>query len=185
MRRLNVIVPLIVCVALLLPSVDALAQEAPKPAASGRMALYQVDFALHESEEGKRLNTRNYMLLIEYGRGNRHEPEGFSRSGFGRIRANTKVPISPEENKVMYMDVGLKIDCDLREAEDGVLLQIGLEISNFADPGQAASRQPLIREIRSELGTAVQLRKPTVVAVVDDAATKRRYELEVTVTKVK
>lgn len=185
MRRLTVLLPLVVCVVLLLPSLDGLAQEAAKPAASGKMSLYQVDFALHESEDGKRLNTRNYMLLIEYGRGNLHAPEGFSRSGFGRIRANTKVPISPEENKVMYMDVGLKIDCDLREAEDGVLLQIGLEISNFADPQQVGSKQPLIREIRSEVGTAVQFRKPTVVAVVDDAATKRRYELEVTVTKVK
>jgi hypothetical protein len=182
MRRLNVIVPLIVCGALLLGSFDALAEEA-KPAAT--LSLYKVDFALHEGEDGKRLNTRNYMLLIEHGRGNLDRPVGFSHSGFGRIRANTKVPISPEENKVMYMDVGLKIDCDLRPAPEGVLLQVGLEISNFADPQQMSSRQPLIREFRSEVSTAVEPSKPTVIAVVDDAATRRRYELEVTVTKVK
>jgi hypothetical protein len=183
MRRLNLIVPLIVCGVLLLGSLDALAQEAAKPPAA--MGLYKVDFALHESEDGKRLNTRNYMLLIEHGRGNRVSPEGFNHAGFGRIRANTKVPISPEDNKVMYMDVGLKIDCDLRSAPDGVLLQVGLEISNFADPQQINSRQPLIREFRTEVSTAVEPSKPTVIAVVDDAATKRRYELEVTVTKVK
>jgi hypothetical protein len=182
MRRLNVIVPLIVCAVLLLASMDGLAQEA-KPAAP--MSLYKVDFALHEGEDGKRFNTRNYMLLIEHGRGNRPMPEGFNHSGFGRIRANTKVPISSEDSKVVYMDVGLKIDCDLRQAADGVLLQVGLEISNFADPQQVSSRQPLIREFRTEVSTAVEPSKPTVIAVVDDAATKRRYELEVTVTKVR
>jgi len=182
MRRLNVIVPLIVCGVLLLSSVDGLAQEAAKPPSAKGISIYQVDFALHESDDGKRLNTRRYMLLIEQGEAVGPRPKEF---GFGRIRANTKVPLSYGDKQVTYMDVGLKIDCDLREAGDHVLLILALEISNFADPQQAGSDRPLIREIRTEVSTAVELRKPTVVAVVDDAATKRRYELEVTVTKVK
>jgi len=179
MRRLNVIVPLIVCGVLLLASMDGLAQEAPKPAASKPMNIYRVDFALHESEGERRLNTRSHAMLIV--------TEGPQRpNGFGRIRANTKVPVTAQDNKLVYMDVGLNIDCNLWEGrENHVFMDVSLEISNFADPGQAGSGRPLIREIRSEVQSAAQLGKPTVVAMVDDAATKRRYELEVTVTKVK
>lgn len=182
MRRLNIVVPLLVCGVLMLASVDGLAQETTKPPA--KMSIYQLDFALHENEDGRRVNTRNYMLQFEYGRSGRPAPEGFGGS-FGRIRSNTKVPVSTDDKQVVYMDVGLNIDCDIREADDYVLTDISMRISNFADPGQAGSGRPLIREISSVVRTALQPKKPTVVAMIDDAATKRRYELEVTVTKVK
>ncbi len=51
--------------------------------------------------------------------------------------------------------------------------------------GLAAPGAPVIRQVRTEGDSLVTLGKPTVVATLDDVGTNRRYEIEVTVTKVK
>ncbi len=154
-----------------LPAAPAFAQDKPAEKAQ-KSAVYRIDFAVREKENGSTLNTRNYVMLLD-------------DKGSGKVRAANRVPISMGDKGTQYMDVGLNIDCDLRERDDDVSLRVWLEISDFAAPGQEKVSPPLLRTIRSEVQTAVPVGKPTVVSVVDDTATKRRYELEVTATKVK
>lgn len=161
----------------LLAGVPVRAQQPPPPPRSG--SIYRLDFAIHESEDGKRVNTRSYMIMAEddYGRN-------------CRIRTGSRVPIvtpgAPGSSvpAIQYMDVGINLDCDLRDRPDGVRLQVTMEISNFAQ-GQEGRDQPLLRTIRIEAVAALVPGKPGLVSSVDDAASKRRYELEVTATKVK
>ena len=100
---------------------------------------------------------------------------------------SSQVPVPAGVADVRYFEAGLNLDCKLREHENHALLDIAFEISNFVPPEEKAEvkTHPLIRSIRSEIATAVLPGKPTVVSTVDDTATKRRYELEVTATKVK
>lgn len=155
----------------LLSAAPALAQEKPAERPFKTGPVYKVDFAVREKEDGTTLNTRSYAMLLE-------------DKAVGKVRASNRVPI-PYEKGFQYMDVGLSLDCHLVEREADISVGIQLEISDFAAPGQERTSPPLVRSIRSEVKAGVPLGKPTVVSVVDDTATKRRYELEVTVTKVK
>lgn len=155
-----------------LSATSALAQDKPAEKMQKSSNVYRLEFAIREKEDGTALNTRNYLMLLE-------------DKASGKIRAGNRVPVSMGEKGIQYMDVGLNLDCDLRERDNDISLRVWLEISDFAAPGQEKVGAPLLRTIRTEVQTGIPLGKPTVVSVVDDAATKRRYELEVTVTKVK
>ncbi len=158
--------------ALFLSAPTTLAQEKPAEKVQKAGNVYRLDFAVREKEDGTTLNTRNYVMLLE-------------DKASGKVRAANRVPIPTGEKGIQYMDVGLNIDCDLQERDTGISLRVWLEISDFASPGQEKISPPLLRTIRSEVKTGIPLGKPTVVSVVDDTATKRRYELEVTATMVK
>src|SRR5688572_27366839 len=83
----------------------ASAQEEEKKPEAPRVAVaYKIDFLLHEVEGGKRVNTREYSMLLRDGRR-------------GSIRIGTRVPITLGDGKgVQYMDVGFNLDCSLRNA---------------------------------------------------------------------
>ncbi len=158
--------------ALLLPALSA-AQEAPAEKALKPVILYRVNFAIHELEDGKLVNTRNYSQLVEDG-------------GNCRVRAGHKTAITvPIQGvpSVQYLDVGLRLDCEISERDGYVRLDIRLDITSFAE--EQTMEKPLLRNISSEVKTAVVPGKPTVVSSIDDSVSKRRYELEVTATKVK
>jgi len=148
------------------------AAQAQEKQESKPLNIYRVNFSVYEKEDGRLLNTRRYSVQLEEG-------------GDCMIRASSRVPIQPEEGKFVYMDVGINLDCNVRERGDHVALEVALELSDFAAPDQERARQPLLRTIRTRVKTALAFDKPTAVSQVDDAATKRRYELEVTVSKVK
>ncbi len=176
MRRTTLRLLLLSVFFLPLSASAVLTQEKKAEEAERTGSVYRVDFAVHELEDGKRVNTRHYSMQLEAGRPGRA----------GQIRASTKVPV-PSGNNWQYIDVGLDLDCRLEESESGLRLQISFTISNFAVPEEEREARipPLMREIRSSVHTVIQPDKPTVVSSVDDTATKRRYELEVTATKVK
>lgn len=139
----------------------------------GPVIVYRVNFEIRELEDGKRVNTRKYTLLME---------EGHT----GRVRVEGGVPARLPAGGIRLVDSGLDIDCHLRERGNYIALQITLELRTFvlAERENQAQRHPMSRKIRSQVGTAILPGQPTVVSVVDDTATKRRYELEVTATKV-
>ncbi len=149
----------------------ALAQDKPPEKTLRTSTVFRVDLVIREKENGTTVNTRNYLMLLE-------------DKAVGKVRASNRVPI-PYEKGFQYMDVGLSMDCQIVERDADVSVAIQMEISDFAAPGQEKTGPPLVRSIRSEVKTGIPLAKPTVVSVVDDTATKRRYELEVTATKVK
>jgi hypothetical protein len=161
----------------LIPNPASAQQEKGKEAATTEqkpVAAYRIEITVREIEDGKRLNSRNYMMVVEDG-------------SWGRIRVGSRVPIVGGEKGLTYNDVGMNIDCRPRGREDSVALDFSLESSGVVAQEQprAADTNPVIRQQRSNLTSVVTPGKPTLIATMDDVVTNRRYEIEVTATKVK
>jgi hypothetical protein len=136
---------------------------------------YRLDFSVNELEDGKKINTRQYSLNLNADDAN-------------EIKIGTRVPVETGQDQFQYLDVGTSIWCRIGERSDGVPLSVRAEISNFAPiPGQDAvhSTRPVIRQFKINASTLALLGKPTVVGSVDDPNSKRQFQLEVTVTKLR
>ncbi len=150
-------------------------------------AVYRVEYTVREFEDSKRLNSRAYTVVLSpiFGK----TPQ---TSAFGRIRASSRVPFEYTDQKVwQYQDIGINIDCALDEAEYGVFVKTTFWSSSVVAPEAATGEgvkpvptAPITRELRFEGRSLISLGKPTVISTLDDVATNRRYEIEVTVTKV-
>ena len=161
----------------LIPNSASAQQERGKEAATTEQkpaVAYRIEFNVREIENGKRLNSRNYMMVAEDG-------------SYASFRVGNRVPIVGGEKGVQYNDVGMNIDCRPRERGDAVLLEIHVESSSVVAQEQppTGSTNPVFRQQRSNITPIVTLGKPTVVASMDDVISNRRYEIEVTATKVK
>jgi hypothetical protein len=161
----------------LIPNPASAQQEKGKEAVTTEqkpVVAYRIEFNVREIEDGKRLNSRNYMMVVEEG-------------SYARIRVGNRIPIIGGEKGLQYNDVGMNIDCHPRGREDRVSLEISVELSSVAAQEQppAATTNPVFRQQRSNILSVVTLGKPTVVASMDDVVSNRRYEIEVTATKVK
>jgi len=140
---------------------------------------YRLDFSVNEMEDGKRINTRQYSMN--------------SRSGDGNeIKIGTRVPVDSKEGQVQYLDVGTNIWCRLRDQTDvtglsgSVLLNVRAEITNFAIPEQQGQQvRPVLRQLKIEASTVDLPGKSVIVGSVDDPNSKRQFQLEVTVTKLR
>jgi len=157
------------CLALI-PSTSTAQQETKvqKP-----ITAYRIEFNVRELDNGKRVNSRNYMMMAEEG-------------SYARIRVGNRVPFQTSKDQYQYNDVGMNIDCRPHEHENGVALDITVGFSSVAPPSETApSYNPVFRSNRSEVQTVVALDKPTLVTSLDDVESNRRYEIEVTATKVK
>jgi hypothetical protein len=136
-------------------------------------AAYRIEFNVREFENGKRLNSRNYMMMAEEG-------------VYARIRVGNRVPYQIAEKQYQYNSVGMNIDCRPYERESGVELGITVDFSSVAPQSEKApSFNPVFRSNRTEVQAIVALGKPTVVTSLDDIESNRHYEIEVTATKVK
>jgi hypothetical protein len=104
------------------------------------------------------------------------------------IKIGTRVPVdtNAKQGEYQYIDVGTSIWCRLEERPNGLSIAVRAEISNFAVPDQTATQtRPIIRQLSIKASTLAQLGKPMVVGSVDDPNSKRTFQLEVTVTKLK
>src|SRR5215468_7325248 len=109
--------------------------ERPEPArASGS---YKVDLLLSENEGGKRINTRAYTFVVESGR-------------TIRLRQGLRVPIATGVNasQFQYIDVGLAIDCEVAEVENGVRLNVSVDESSLATEPRGAAGNPVTRQFK-------------------------------------
>jgi hypothetical protein len=65
-------------------------------------------------------------------------------------------------------------------------MSVRAEISNFAMPEQQGQQvRPVLRQLSIKASTVAQLGKPMVVGSVDDPNSKRQFQLEVIVSKLK
>lgn len=161
-----------------------LAAEAPEPGHA-----YRVDFLISELEDGKKINTRQYALNLNSGEGD-------------ELKIGTRVPVEVKQGEIQYLDVGTSIWCRLRDSRNSapsehglkelswlgndVMLNLKAEITNFALPDPQGDRmRPAIRGMKIESSTIAIVGKQMVVGVVDDPNSKRQYQLEVTVTRLK
>ena len=141
--------------------------------------VYRVEYTIREVEGGKVLNSRKYMLMAE-------------EQQWARTRVGSRVPYptgTGEVRQIQYQDVGMSIDCRVREREDQFLLDTTVESSGVAASESSSlaisTGSPVFRRVNSTVTAAVTLGKSTIIGSMDDVTSNRRYEIEVTVTQVK
>lgn len=151
---------------------EAAAEKQTKP-----VAAYRLEFVVRELENGKRVNARSYMMLVQ-------------DDTPAKVRVGSRVPYATVGPQFQYQDVGMNIDCLLRERENYVLLRSTLEWSSVVPPARSeqtgeAAMHPVFRQVSCSVSSELLPGKPTIVSVMDDVASKSRYEIEVTATRVK
>jgi hypothetical protein len=150
------------------------AAEAPEPGHS-----YRLDFTLNEIEDGKKINSRQYAMNLNTG-------------DQSELKIGTRVPVEVKQGEIQYLDVGTSIWCRLRDRRDvswlgsDVMLNVRAELSNFAIPDQQGqSMRPAIRQMKMDSSAIATASKGMVIGTVDDPNSKRQFQLEVMVTKLK
>jgi len=133
---------------------------------------YRLDFSVNEIDDGKKINTRQYSMNVNADDAN-------------EVKIGTKVPVDTKQGEFQYIDVGTNIWCRIGERANGIPLSVRAEISNFATPYDGQQARPVLRQLSIKASTVAQLGKPMVVGSVDDPNSKRTFQLEVTVTKLK
>jgi hypothetical protein len=150
---------------------------------------YRVDFVISEIEDGKKINSRQYALNLNADESN-------------QLKVGTRVPVEVKQGEIQYLDVGTSIWCRLRDhgsrvpsdrglrelswLGNDVMVNVNTEISNFAVPDQqGTSLRPAIRQMKIESSTIAIVGKQMVVGSVDDPNSKRQFQLEMVVTKLK
>ncbi len=152
----------------------------PAPEAAEPAHAYRLDFWLNETEDGKKINSRQYSMNLNAG-------------DQSEIKIGTRVPVEGKNGEIQYMDVGTNIWCRMQDrknvtwlANNDVMLNVRSEISNFAVPDQASqTMRPTVRQMKIDASTIAVVGKPVVVGVVDDPNSKRQFQLELTVTKLR
>jgi hypothetical protein len=144
-------------------------------AAAQEPTVYRLNFAIRETESGKTISTHNHTLLI-------------APDTNATLRVGTKVPVpaGPNSQQFTYIDVGVNLRAKVQERGSSLLVNADVEASNLgAERESTGHPAPQIQSLHTTIDTAVPFGKPTPVVMLDDPATPRHYEIEVTATKVK
>jgi hypothetical protein len=152
------------------PAADAKQKPPEKP-----LETYHLDFAINEFEGGKKINSRQYALNL-------------STNDSNEIKIGTRIPVEAKEGEFQYLDVGTSVYAQIREQKGQTLLVVRAEVSNFAIPEHGLDKpdpHPAVRQLKVSGSTLLPLAKPMVMDSVDDPNSKRSFQLEVTVTKLK
>ena len=150
-------------------AVKAVEKEAPRP-----MEAYRLDFSINEFENGKKVNSRQYSMNLTAS-----QPQD--------IKIGTRVPVEGKQGEVQYMDVGTNISGRLQSRNGQLELIVNTEMTNFAIPEQATGHEthPVIRQLKIGGSTLVVLGTPMVIGSADDPNSKRQFQVEVTMTKLR
>ncbi|HEV3513325.1 MAG TPA: hypothetical protein VGS05_16570 [Candidatus Sulfotelmatobacter sp.] len=193
MHRKTVLLVVILTVisSLGLRRIQAQENNAPKPPEQRKpVPAYHLDFALNELEDGKKINTRQYAMDLLAVR--QTDPSYIRDMGdnYKSLKIGTRVPVETEQGKVEYMDIGTSISCRMREDEMGLSLEARAEISSLIPRSQADAYRPntvdpILRQVSIQSATAITPGKLTALGTVDDPDSKRQFQLEVTVTKLR
>jgi hypothetical protein len=140
--------------------------------AIGPMHPYRVDFVITELEDGRKVNSRRYSMVLNAGNWN-------------EIKIGTRVPVSPTTGSFQYIDLGTSINCKLIESGDDLAIDVHSDFSNISGPEEQHSSQPVIRQVRLSGNTLVSSGKPAVIGIVDDPNSNRQFQLEATATKLR
>lgn len=174
----------LIMIVMLVPAViPATGQDAtaPKRAAdpSEPGHSYRLDFTISELEDGKKINSRQYSMSLN---GNDQN----------EIKIGTRVPVEVKQGEIQYLDVGTTIWSRLRDRADvswlsnDVMLNVRSDLSNFAIPDQQTQgMRPTIRQIKIDSSVIATPGKQMVVGSADDPNSKRQFQLEVIVNRLK
>ncbi len=135
---------------------------------------YHLDFSINEIEDGKKINSRQYSTNLSTNEGN-------------EIKIGTRVPVESKEGEFQYLDVGTSLFARIGETRGQTELTVRAETSSFAMPDSAERRDlhPIIRQLKMGGTVLLPLSKTVVIGSADDPNSKRQFQLEVTVTKLR
>ena len=148
--------------------------------------VYRLDFVLSEFLDGKKVNARSYSVVVR------------ENQQMNRLRALAKVPVVTSSQKtasgmsvptqVQYHDIGVNIDCRVM-GRDGYLELNAIVESNSVSTAEGAewltaSGEPVINHMTSDINSLIRPGIPTMVSSIDDPASKRRFQVDVTATKM-
>jgi hypothetical protein len=188
MKKIMAILVVVVSLGMSASAGFAQDQEAAKESSSGLMKSkqvqpYRLDYSFNEVADGKIVNTRHYSMNLTSGNSN-------------EIKIGTRVPVAvasspsaPTSMQYQYLDVGTSIWSQLREHSDELTLAVRAEVSNLdvgtSAPGGTLALPPVVRQIKIDGETLLVVGKPIVIGSVDDPNSKRQFQLEVTITKLR
>jgi len=135
--------------------------------------VYRVDFTIRDAADSAAKAARRYSMLLEAGQPN------------ASLRSGNRIPVTAGSN-TQYYDVGVNIDCRLRENGDKVTVIGTVEVSAVtpATPANTGGL-PVIASTKSSLLASVTPGKPAVLTSFEDPAAKSRFEVEVLAAPVK
>jgi hypothetical protein len=164
------------------------AQEASseaKPAKAKVVQAYRLDFSFNELEGDKKINTRHYSMNLTSDQPN-------------EVKIGSRFPVttfmnnkdSGAGNQIQYIDVGTNIWANVKPIADSdeQELVVRSEMSNLdVNPpnGTGLNADPVIRQIKMSGSTLLTEGKPLILGSMDDPTSKREFQLEVTVTKLR
>jgi len=187
MRKTIAIFVALISIGVLCDQCAARAQDEPKKEAPAQTAKvqpvqpYRLDFAFNELADGKIVNTRHYSMNLTAGESN-------------EIKIGTRVPVvsgsTPGAPAVQwqYVDVGTNIWAQLREHGDEWVLAVRSEVSNLdlgSDTEHVGGQNPVIRQIKLSGSTLLVVGKTILIGSMDDPNSKRQFQLEVIVTRLR
>ena len=121
-------------------------------------------------------------------------------TGKGVIRVGNRVPIVTRSFKTgqdssnplvnmqfQYFDVGVAIDCRVRDMQGKVGLNAEIDVSTIIEHPKGAAEappNPTIASVRMTVSTTLNAGKLTLVASINDPMTMRTFDVEATITKV-
>lgn len=182
MRKLMLILMSATALGLMPMHAQEESSKAATPAKAQPVQPYRLDFSLNELAENKLVNTRHYSMNLIAGNAD-------------EIKIGTRVPVatkSPDPNLIsanyQYLDVGTQIWANLREHGDELVLDVRSEVSNLDMAGgsdRTPYLPPVVRQIKISGDTLLVVGKPIVIGSMDDPNSKRQFQLEVNVTKLR
>jgi hypothetical protein len=86
-----------------------------------------------------------------------------------------------------YLDIGTNIWAQLREHGDELMLVVKGDVSSLdVDTGEhIGTSAPVVRQIKISGDTLLVVGKPIMIGSADDPNSKRQFQLEVTITKLR
>lgn len=149
---------------------------APLAAAQTRVnPAYKAEFNIRDTGDAAAKSGRKYVLMA-------------AERVKSTFRIGNRVPMSTStnagSNQWTYFDLGVNIDCTLAEQDGKILLHSDVDLSSPVLSDKNPGANPTISQIKLNIETSVTPGKPTVVASFDDPVTARKFEIEVTVTKL-
>ncbi|TAM84740.1 MAG: hypothetical protein EPN47_01095 [Acidobacteria bacterium] len=145
--------------------------QAAKKETASDSAIYRVSYKVNEVENGKTINSRSYTMTANMG-------------SLVEARIGSRVPYSTGKD-IQYQDVGMNIDCTLREQEGKLQVHTVLDMTTLASKETSPSLpgQPVFGHMRLMDVTPATIGESAFVGSADDVASNRHYVIEVTVTR--
>lgn len=160
---------------------EKLIRDIDKPKPEPQAASYRLEFALSDVENGRKVATRTYAVVVQ-------RASDVHRAEFSKYRAGSRIPIvAGAPAQVQYQDVGVSIDCRLYGPDDSLTLESTVEVSSAGKPqtAQNSAGHPVVRQTKSTSNVTLPVGRPLVLASLDGADSPQRLEIEVTATRLK